>query len=386
MYGNLVENNGHPNASIAHQNVDPGYGIATNNGSGPFKAVVVNNNILIGNKRKGIDGHSAVDFTAVGNIVTDTAHGINIYAGVGGVLGSATVVGNQVKRVANAKGSNTIGISVVGSDASPTTKVLISGNNLEEIGVPPAIVDTGDVLSTYSIHAANANLVSISGNTVHNETYIGLAGIVVPQTATQPVTNAIIVGNTVTGKYNTGFIGTTTADTHSRPFLIGNRFSLTGVTPYTNVPVGISAAAAMLGLNAISLPDVAGAELTDGTQSTGMLIKITVVISSGVITHLVDSNFELFGKTPITSVASAAAGVRISLASWLPPARNVEITRKQQIIKRLTGNTLINRIYEHDVSSAYIDIGLCIEDYTANTSTFVAGNNADGVFVVYIGF
>lgn len=386
VFGNHILNNGHPDAVITDLNFDPGYGVATNNGSAPFESVSVQNNIIVGNKRKGVDSHSSKQYTVVGNTITDSGFGINLYAGSDSVLDSAVVVGNHVKRIANCKGENTLGISVYGDDTLSAASIVISGNYVEDMGVPASIVDNGVALSSWAIHAANANAIAVTGNVVKNPNYIGQAGIVIPQSDTQPVTNAVISGNTVFGKFAAGFIGATTANTKSRPFLIGNRFSLSAIAPYTDVPVGINSVDAMIGLNAIDVPDVAGAELTIGTKSTNLQLKITVVITAGEITFAVDSNFELFGKTPVSSVVSVAEGFRISFAGWLPPPRNVQITRKSQIVKRLTGDTLINAIYEHDIQAGLIDIGLAIQDYTTNTSVLSPGNNSEGIIAVYVGF
>lgn len=384
--GNRINNNGHPGALITHLNLDPGYGVATNNGATPFAAVSVKDNFIVGNKRKGVDSHSVIDYTVIGNTITDTGAGIHLYAGHDSKMVSAVVVGNQIKRIANSKGSNTLGISVSGQDSTSTASIVISGNNIEEIGVTPSIVDIGVSLSSWAIHASNSNVIAVSGNVVKNITYIAQVGIVVPQSDSQPVFDAAISSNVVKGKFVTGFLGATGANTLARPLIAANRISIQSCAPYTNAPIGITAVDAMLGLNSINLPDVAGAKLTAGTKSTGMTLKVTVIITAGVVTFAVDSNFELFGKTPITSVASTAAGVRISFAGWLPTPRNVQITRKQAIIKQLGTNALINCIYEHDLQPTFLDVGLAIQDYAAKTSANVAANNADGVIAVYITF
>lgn len=75
---NVVEDMGHPDASIAHSNVDPGYGFSTSRSMPNFK-LNVSNNTFTRCFRKGIDCHQGSQLRFEKNTVTGTMfHGIGI--------------------------------------------------------------------------------------------------------------------------------------------------------------------------------------------------------------------------------------------------------------------------------------------------------------------
>lgn len=75
---NIVEDMGHPDASIAHTNVDPGYGFSTSRSMPNFK-LHVNHNTFTRCFRKGIDCHQGSQLHCEKNTITGTMfHGIGI--------------------------------------------------------------------------------------------------------------------------------------------------------------------------------------------------------------------------------------------------------------------------------------------------------------------
>lgn len=75
---NIVEDMGHPNASIAHTNVDPGYGFSTSRSMPNFK-LNVKGNTFTRCFRKGIDCHQGSQLRLSDNTITGTMfHGVGI--------------------------------------------------------------------------------------------------------------------------------------------------------------------------------------------------------------------------------------------------------------------------------------------------------------------
>lgn len=75
---NIVEDMGHPNASIAHTNIDPGYGFSTSRCMPNFK-LNVKNNVFTRCVRKGIDCHQGSQLRLSDNSIKGTMfHGVGI--------------------------------------------------------------------------------------------------------------------------------------------------------------------------------------------------------------------------------------------------------------------------------------------------------------------
>lgn len=70
---NIVEDNGHPNASVNHTYVDPGYGISMWGGNlANSEHTTIVNNKCRGNKRRGIDSHKGTGVIIQNNIISDS--------------------------------------------------------------------------------------------------------------------------------------------------------------------------------------------------------------------------------------------------------------------------------------------------------------------------
>lgn len=215
---NTIENNGHPQASISHNHIDPGYGFSINNGTKPPRRAEVKGNTFIGNKRKGAEAHSFDNILVEGNNISTTGYGIQLSNSSGFVGGSAIITGNTVHDIDYGLHTRGSGISFNSSEGD----VIISQNHLTGIGSPVAHIR--DEYS-YGILVSAANKAVIEGNTVENSAGMRAdAAISVGQAQAHIIRASTISANIVRGYFLQGIIQA--SNTSSASYSDGNLINL----------------------------------------------------------------------------------------------------------------------------------------------------------------
>ncbi len=353
---NISDNNGHPNAALSDALIDPGYGIASNNGAAPMH-VEVTNNICRGNKRKGIDAHSLDTAIVTGNVCTDSGYGIMLVNGSAGVIRNLVVANNIVARIAYPSSGQATGIYVERNAAGAagfSGNVAITGNIVYEVGVPPgstALFPGTSPVGFGIIMSGNLAGSTCTGNIVHNNTYFGVQGICRGFAGSDVVTGTLS-GNDVRGKWVTGINDSATGGTEN--LVTGNDVVLAAMTPtYTAGQTGvISTPDRRFTANNISVP--AGQSIMTGgaAQEIDLLVHVNCS-SGGVVTYTTGFNQAKY----VTTVTSFANGLQITLANGVVnQGVMVSQTSSSKAIKTAGGAT-VDYIYTRNEGGNPLQIG-----------------------------
>lgn len=198
---NIIENNGHPQASTLHDNIDPGYGFSINRGTKPPRRVEVKGNIFRGNKRRGVDAHSFDSMLVEGNDISSSGHGVTLaISDSTSVGGSAVVTSNTIRDIDYGEAGRGVGIQF----GCPEGDAIISQNQLTDIGSPESRIK--DYYSNgILISAANTSV--IEGNTVENSAGMRADfAISVGQSPSVVVRKSTISSNIIRGSFLYGVL------------------------------------------------------------------------------------------------------------------------------------------------------------------------------------
>lgn len=353
---NISDNNGHPNASLSHALIDPGYGIASNNGAAPMH-VEVTNNIFRGNKRKGIDAHSLDTAIVTGNVCTDSGYGIMLVNGSAGVIRNLVVSNNIVARIAYPNSAQATGIYVERNATGAvgfSGNVVITGNLVYEIGVPPgstALFPGTSPVGFGIILSGNLAGSTCTGNVAQNNTYFGLQGICRGYAGTDAVTGTLS-GNDVRGKWATGINDSATGGAEN--LITGNNVILSALTPtYTATQTGIlSAADRRYPANNISVPSGAAFMTGGAAQEIDLIIQVNCS-SGGAVTYTTGFNQSKY----VTAVSSFANGLQITLANGVVnQGVMVSQTSSAKAVKT-AGGAVVDYIYTRNGGGNPLEIG-----------------------------
>ena len=212
---NTIHHIGHPDASVNHSYIDPGYGISTGNSNGTFgrvKVYITQGNIIYDCKRKGIDSHSADIVISKDNTIDRSGFGIAIGTTFGNNHYSVTITDNTITNIQYSATDQGSGIKVSGTGLTVGT-VKISGNTIKNVG--REITNLHTSLLGIGIFVAGIREANVYGNSVTNDSnFAGLMGISNAINAATYCPSFIANGNTVRGLFNHGLFlfGNLTAD------------------------------------------------------------------------------------------------------------------------------------------------------------------------------
>lgn len=367
---NTVENCGHPSASLSHTVIDPGYGIASNNGTAP-DTVIITDNTFKGNKRKGIDTHSIDTLVVSNNVVSDSGYGINIVNGSLGSTRYVNVTGNIVKNIAYPVSAQATGIYVeknVSGAAGFAGSVIISNNSVTNVGIPSGSTGLFPGTVPYGIGILTAGTldgVVVSDNNVYNPDYIGFIGICNGFAGGDTI-KGVVNNNNVRGKWGTGINNGASGNTNSAT--VGNNIEITATTPYTDPQFGIRGAAdRFFDGNNVVVPT--GQTLMSG-NSLGITLQVKVVITAGSISYTTGFNQGRY----VNSVTSIANGLQIDLNPGVN-AQSVTFSQTSSTKAfRVTGAVPLDYIYvRNDIDPIQIGFQIAGTDYPASgiTGSFV---------------
>jgi len=307
--GNYLYNNGHPNAAFTHTDIDPGYGIGSNNGTSPFNVNLCDNH-CVGNKRKGIDAHSLNSAIVTGNIISNSGYGITLVTGSLGFMSNLVVSNNYVSYITYPVTAQGAGIFIEHNPSGGGSffgNVSVTGNVVTEVGVPP-----GSTASFPGVNPVGVGLqlsgtlsgVACTGNVVQNISYLGGYGIIAGWSGTDAVSGTI-TGNEVKGAFTYGLSNSASGGANTAT--VGNNVELTSVAPYAGSQVGIVGSTDRLfGHNNVTVP-VGQAKVSGAMLGLQLIVNIT--LAAGVLTWTAGPNATKY----ITSVATDPLGVKITL-------------------------------------------------------------------------
>lgn len=309
--GNVIENNGHPNAAVTDTNIDPGYGVASNNGTPPIR-VIISENQFLGNKRKGVDAHSASYMNVSDNVIYNSSEGIMLVNGSQGVTRNTIVTGNLVSYIQYPPTANGVGIYVERNSSAAAGfagNCVISNNVVSEVGVPAAQV--GNYPGTYppgigiQVSGTQEGVV-VSGNVVQNIDYLGFIGIAMGFAGTDTV-RGVTSGNYVKGDWGYGIFDS--ALNGSQNLIASNNVFLDAIAPsYAGTQYGVSSATDRVVMaNSVTVPN---GEYYVSQSSANFSLIVNVTIAAGVITYTTGINQDKY----VVGVASNANGFQINLA------------------------------------------------------------------------
>ena len=385
---NRCHDNGHPDASIAHVDIDPGYGITTNNGTTPPKDLLITGNFCYRNKRKGIDSHASDRLTVTNNFIKDSGHGIQLSGSLAGVKMTTIICqGNQIRRICygTSTAAKMFGLLVSGNATTMgETMSVVNGNIIEEVGPLLASARSsgfnGNGLATINLQS-NA----VHGNIVRNSTAIGDVGLASTYTSGAPVLNQTITGNCVVGKYQIGIIaGAGSAGNEAA--VSGNTLILSDIA--TEIP-----ATQQLGLTLAATANVAtsGNRVTLGTANKslsshplGSSVQFTVTLPTLAVTSIRQSRDSLNGVS--VAVASAFYGLLITLDARYPTPISASITMLSSTVVKTSDSTIVTRAVQREVALGSVQIGLQADDLGTKTSAQIAGSAATGILSVTVNF
>jgi len=367
VHDNTVENNGHPNASIAHTDIDPGYGIGANNGTAPTR-LLITSNIFRGNKRKGIDAHSVDTAIITENIVSDSGYGIMLVNGSLGLIRNMIVSDNIVQRIAYPVSAQAAGIYIernAGAAAGFAGNAVVCGNQVYEVGVPPGQTGIYPGTNPAGIGVQLSGTITgaaVTGNLIQNTTYLGVIGLCIGFAGPDAI-NGSITGNSIRGGWTNGLNNLASGGTNNST--VANSIELTSVSPYVGAQTGINGATdRFFGDNNINVP--VGQSFTSGMmQGIDLIVKVNMS-SGGVVTYTTGINQAKF----VSSVVSFANGIQINLAAGVgAQAVTFSQTASTKAV-RTAGAVTIDYIYIRQESPP-VQIGLQASgtDYPATQVT-----------------
>lgn len=351
--GNKCIDNGHPDATISDEDIDPGYGIASNNGYAPVN-VVIEGNICTGNKRKGIDAHSVDTLICTDNICTDSGFGIMLVNGADGSIRNIICNNNIVKRIAYPMTAHGVGIYIERNSSGAAGfygNAIVSNNEVYEVGVPTGQTSLYTGTSPYGVGIQLSGALTgvvCNGNLIQNTGYIGLIGLCIGYGGTDAILG-IAATNSIRGPWKTGILNAASGNTNNST--VGNNVEITDTTPYTAGQTGISGATDrhFCGNN-INVPS-GDAYCSGCAQNIELIVK--VVITSGSISYTTGFNQSHF----VSSVASHANGIQINFSSGIA-VQNILCMQSSATPAVVTaGSILIDYVYARTLASPAV-IGL----------------------------
>lgn len=382
---NFISEIGHPDASIEHDNLDPGYGIATNNGASPTKNIIITNNMIKNTKRKGIDAHSANRLLVEGNTVDGAGFGIQLV--VGGAADVLTdpvfsVTNNTIRHITYTKLNRGSGISLRNAGTNKGSAV-VSGNILEDIGTPPNVNNDERAYKEYAIHVFAIDRCVIQGNVINNPTYYGEGAIMAPHTTDPGINSNIIMGNNISGKFLNGVFaagGGRLTDITVNCCASNNLIELADVSDLTST--------VQRGLHLSGTGTATGNFITCATEGSitsnrpqGSSISMDIAFPSLAITNIVSTNMWLEYLT--ITASSTQFGVKLALDDRLPEAVSSSFLKPDSGgLWRTSDNASIDFIYERTLRGGdSYHLGLATQK-----SHNVAGSDASGKLRVTIFF
>jgi parallel beta-helix repeat protein len=309
--GNFINDNGHPDASVTDASIDPGYGVASNNGTPPVRVTITENHFL-SNKRKGVDAHSAVSMNVSNNIVFNSSEGIMLVNGSDGVIRNTVVADNMVSYIQYPPTAQGVGIYVERNSSGAAGfagNTVVSGNIVSEVGVPPG--EVANYPGTYppgigiQISGTQEGAV-VSNNIVQNIDYFGFIGIAMGFGGTDTV-KGIASGNYVKGKWGYGVFNS--ALNNQQNLVSSNNIFLDAISAsYAGAQTGINNTSNRFAMaNNVTVPN--GQTYVAGSAANFSLI-VNVTIAAGVITYTTGVGQDKY----VVGVASNANGFQINLA------------------------------------------------------------------------
>jgi hypothetical protein len=312
IHDNILKDNGHPSAAITHTHIDPGYGVASNNGTAPVR-VVIHDNIMTGNKRKGIDAHSVDTTIITGNIIEDSGYGIMIVNGSAGVIRNIICSQNSIKRIVYPIAGHGTGIYIEWNSAGAAGfhgNVVVSDNQIFEVGVPLVSAASFPGTTPFGIGILLSGTLTgavVTGNLIKNSDYLGFIGLCIGFAGPDTITGAF-TGNSIQGPWRNGLNNLASGGTNNST--VGNNIELTAISPtYSDGQTGISGTTDRhFSANNVVVPT--GHTFVNGTASN-IILLVNVSIVAGVVTYTTGFNQSRF----VTAVASHANGIQITLAT-----------------------------------------------------------------------
>lgn len=335
-------NNGHPNASIAHTDIDPGYGVATNNGTAP-RYLQIEGGTFIGNKRKAIDAHSVDTAIIRGTTCLDSGYGIMLVNGSLGVIRNLIVADNLVGRIAYPVSAQGVGIYIernAGGAAGFSGRVVVANNNVFEVGVPPgqtALYPGSNPAGIGIQLSGTLTGAAVNGNLIQNDTYLGFIGLCIGFAGTDTIKGSFNI-NTVRGGWANGLNNLASGGTNNST--IGNTVELTSIAPYAGVQTGMKGAAdRFFSGNEITVP--AGQNMVDTVFMNRELIVYVVMNGSGSTSWTMAPNQAKY----LTSVASNTNGLQFNLAPGISSRAITFAQAASAKLVRTAGSVVIDHIY-----------------------------------------
>jgi hypothetical protein len=350
---NVIDDNGHPDASVTDLQIDPGYGVASNNGTPPVK-VIITDNVFNGNKRKSIDAHAASFMTVSNNIVRNSGGGIVLLT-LDYNMNHLAVCNNIVSNIQYTPSAQGYGICITGSSLNSvdfTGNATVSGNIVSEVGAPSAQIGDYPLISDTGLGIIIAGMmkgVSVTGNVVQNIDYFGYLGICMGYAGTD-TTIGVVSGNYVKGKWVSG-VWDTAANNQQNLVASNNVFLDTILPTYADDQYGINGAIdrTVIGNN-VTVPS--GQYFVQSSSANFTLI-VNVAIVAGVITYTTGVNQSKY----VVSVVSSANGFTINLRNGTS-VQSASITQYSSAKAVVTsGGAVIDYIYLRTFSNLF-EIGL----------------------------
>jgi hypothetical protein len=319
---NHIYDNGHPDASTLHEEIDPGYGVATNNGLNPHDVYSVTRNRLIGNKRKGVDSHSAIKAFVCQNTITGSGIGVHLAADATRRLEDAIVCDNIISNIKY--GTAAAGVGIIVQSTETTGFAKISGNIIRDVSAEGTLNSAG-------IWAGGFSSLQVSDNTILNPSVVAGFGLSVPAQGIFIATSAKIYGNTITGKFKTGMNlsghdGLVADRNYTEVF--GNTIRLDSIAPLSQVGRGAfqnNKALTVFRENTVILVPgsdvvyVVGSAANSNPMGVNLDLKIT---SAAAVTYA--SSPEINTNALVSNVQRSGTGLVITLAAACPVAAHVE--------------------------------------------------------------
>lgn len=352
---NYINNNGHPSAVYTNTVIDPGYGIASFNGTAP-QNVIIDGNIIRGNKRKAIDAHSIDTAIITNNICTDSGYGIMVVNGSLGTIRNIVISNNYVARIVYPVSAQATGIYVeknVSGAAGFAGNVLISNNVVTEVGVPPGTTGYFTGTNPYGIGILLAGTLTgatVSGNLIQNNTYLGWIGICSGFAGGDVITGSLL-NNTIRGPWTTGINNSATGGTNSST--TSNSIEITSVSPYVGAQTGIIGATdRYFYANNINVP--AGQSIYSSAFLNLELIVRVTMTGTGSTTWAAAAGQSKY----LSSVASSANGLQFNLAPGVTSQAITWAQTSSSKLIRTAGAVVIDHIYVRTENSNTPTIGL----------------------------
>lgn len=351
--GNVIDDNGHPDASVTDLQIDPGYGVASNNGV-PTVKVIITDNVFNGNKRKSIDAHAASFMIVSNNIIKNSGGGIVLLT-LDYNMNHLAVCNNIVSNIQYTPSAQGYGICITGSALGTvdfTGNATVSGNIVSEVGAPSAQIGDYPLVSDTGLGIVIAGMmkgISVTGNVVQNIDYFGYLGICMGYAGTDTI-KGVVSGNYVKGKWLSG-VWDVSANNQQNLVASNNVFLDTILPTYADDQIGINGAIdrTVIGNN-VTVPS--GQYFFENSSANFTLI-VNVAIVAGVITYTTGINQSKY----VVSVVSSANGFTINLRNGMS-VQSASITQYSSAKAVVTsGGAVIDYIYLRTFSNLF-EIGL----------------------------